>query len=61
MTTVRNIVCTVNLGCRLDLKTIAMRARNAEYNPKRCVAVFAGGVVSLVMVLSLLLLLLCYL
>jgi hypothetical protein len=30
----RNIVATVNLGCRLDLKTIAMHARNAEYNPK---------------------------
>lgn len=25
---------TVNLGCKLDLKTIALRARNAEYNPK---------------------------
>jgi hypothetical protein len=24
----------VNLGCKLDLKTIALRARNAEYNPK---------------------------
>jgi hypothetical protein len=30
----RNIVATVNLGTRLDLKTIAMHARNAEYNPK---------------------------
>jgi len=30
----RNIVATVNLACRLDLKTIAMHARNAEYNPK---------------------------
>lgn len=30
----RNIVATVNLGIRLDLKTIAMHARNAEYNPK---------------------------
>uniref|UniRef100_A0A287D9X2 TATA-box binding protein n=1 Tax=Ictidomys tridecemlineatus TaxID=43179 RepID=A0A287D9X2_ICTTR len=29
-----NIVSTVNLGCKLDLKTIALRARNAEYNPK---------------------------
>ena len=28
----RNIVSTVNLGCKLDLKTIALRARNAEYN-----------------------------
>lgn len=30
----RNIVSTVNLDCRLDLKTIALHARNAEYNPK---------------------------
>uniref|UniRef100_A0A8C8CFJ2 TATA-box-binding protein n=1 Tax=Oncorhynchus tshawytscha TaxID=74940 RepID=A0A8C8CFJ2_ONCTS len=30
----QNIVSTVNLGCKLDLKTIALRARNAEYNPK---------------------------
>uniref|UniRef100_A0A668U047 TATA-box binding protein n=1 Tax=Oreochromis aureus TaxID=47969 RepID=A0A668U047_OREAU len=32
-------VSTVNLGCKLDLKTIALRARNAEYNPKRFAAV----------------------
>lgn len=31
---IRNIVATVNLDCRLDLKTIALHARNAEYNPK---------------------------
>ncbi|KAJ8607728.1 hypothetical protein MRB53_040116 [Persea americana] len=31
-----NIVATVNLDCRLDLKTIALHARNAEYNPKVC-------------------------
>ena len=30
----RNIVSTVNLGTRLDLKFIALHARNAEYNPK---------------------------
>lgn len=30
----RNIVATCNLGITLDLKTIAMHARNAEYNPK---------------------------
>jgi len=30
----RNLVATVNLDCRLDLKTIALHARNAEYNPK---------------------------
>ncbi|EME26936.1 TATA-box-binding protein [Galdieria sulphuraria] len=35
-----NLVCTVNLGVRnLDLKTIAIKARNAEYNPKRFQAV----------------------
>jgi transcription initiation factor TFIID TATA-box-binding protein len=32
-------VSTVNLGCRLDLKKIALHARNAEYNPKRFAAV----------------------
>ncbi|EPE05681.1 rna polymerase i and iii transcription factor complex component [Ophiostoma piceae UAMH 11346] len=31
--TLQNIVATVNLDCRLDLKTIALHARNAEYNP----------------------------
>lgn len=31
---IQNIVATVNLECRLDLKTIALHARNAEYNPK---------------------------
>ena len=30
----QNVVATVNLGCRLDLKEIALHARNAEYNPK---------------------------
>mmetsp|Transcript_15159 Transcript_15159/g.22703 ORF Transcript_15159/g.22703 Transcript_15159/m.22703 type:complete len:254 (-) Transcript_15159:103-864(-) len=35
----QNIVSTVNLGCSLDLKTIALKARNAEYNPKRFAAV----------------------
>ncbi|XP_050422502.1 uncharacterized protein LOC126834539 [Adelges cooleyi] len=37
--TLQNIVSTVNLGCRLDLKTIALHARNAEFNPKRFAAV----------------------
>lgn len=32
--TLQNIVATVNLGCLLDLKNIALHARNAEYNPK---------------------------
>jgi transcription initiation factor TFIID TATA-box-binding protein len=35
----QNIVSTVSLGCRLELKEIVMRARNAEYNPKRFAAV----------------------
>lgn len=35
----RNIVSTVNLNCKLDLKKIALHARNAEYNPKRFAAV----------------------
>mmetsp|Transcript_200 Transcript_200/g.398 ORF Transcript_200/g.398 Transcript_200/m.398 type:complete len:200 (-) Transcript_200:736-1335(-) len=35
----QNIVSTVNMGCRLDLKQIALKARNAEYNPKRFAAV----------------------
>uniref|UniRef100_A0A3Q3QIP2 TATA box-binding protein-like 2 n=1 Tax=Monopterus albus TaxID=43700 RepID=A0A3Q3QIP2_MONAL len=35
----QNIVSTVNLGCPLDLKFIALQARNAEYNPKRFAAV----------------------
>lgn len=30
---------TVNLDTKLDLKTIALHARNAEYNPKRFAAV----------------------
>lgn len=36
---IRNIVSTVNLTCKLDLKKIALHARNAEYNPKRFAAV----------------------
>jgi transcription initiation factor TFIID TATA-box-binding protein len=35
----QNIVATVNLDCELDLKMIALSARNAEYNPKRFAAV----------------------
>lgn len=30
----QNVVATVDLGCRLELKDIALHARNAEYNPK---------------------------
>jgi len=32
--TLQNIVSTVNMGCPLNLKQIAMGARNAEFNPK---------------------------
>ncbi|KAI3734642.1 hypothetical protein L6452_14116 [Arctium lappa] len=32
--TLQNIVSTVNLDCKLDLKAIALQARNAKYNPK---------------------------
>jgi transcription initiation factor TFIID TATA-box-binding protein len=35
----QNIVSTANLGCRLDLRKIALNCRNAEYNPKRFAAV----------------------
>lgn len=35
----QNVVSTVNLSCRLDLKAIALKSRNAEYNPKRFAAV----------------------
>ncbi|KAI9332876.1 TATA binding protein [Zopfochytrium polystomum] len=35
----QNIVATVNLDCKLDLTTIVLHARNAEYNPKRFAAV----------------------
>lgn len=34
----RNIVSTVDLKTSLDLKKIALHARNAEYNPKVSVA-----------------------
>lgn len=37
--TLQNVVATVNLNCKLDLKNIALHARNAEYNPKRFAAV----------------------
>ena len=35
----QNVVSTANMMCKLDLKTIALKARNAEYNPKRFAAV----------------------
>lgn len=34
----QNIVATCNLQHQLDLSSIAQRARNAEYNPKRFAA-----------------------
>ncbi|KAI1719342.1 transcription factor TFIID (or TATA-binding protein, TBP) domain-containing protein [Ditylenchus destructor] len=37
--TIQNIVATCNLGIMLDLKHLALHARNAEYNPKRFAAV----------------------
>lgn len=36
---VQNVVSMFNLGTKLDLKHIALHARNAEYNPKRFAAV----------------------
>ncbi|XP_004601822.2 TATA box-binding protein-like 2 [Sorex araneus] len=39
MPQLQNIVSTVNLACILDLKKIALHAKNAEYNPKRFAAV----------------------
>ena len=35
----QNVVATANMQYQLDLKTIALKARNAEYNPKRFAAV----------------------
>jgi transcription initiation factor TFIID TATA-box-binding protein len=37
--TLQNIVSTVDLGVKLDLKQIALKSRNAEYNPRRFAAV----------------------
>ena len=39
MPTIHNVVSTVDLKCELNLKQIALKARNAEYNPKRFSAV----------------------
>lgn len=36
---IQNVVATINLGCKLNLKEISFRARNSEYNPKRFQAV----------------------
>jgi transcription initiation factor TFIID TATA-box-binding protein len=35
----QNMVSTINLGCKLDLKKITRQARNVEYKPKRFAAV----------------------
>ncbi len=37
--TIQNVVATVQLGVKLDLKAIVRQARNAEYNPRRFAAV----------------------
>jgi len=37
--TFSNIVATANVSCQLDLKSLALHLRNAEYNPKRFPAV----------------------
>ena len=34
-----NIVATADIECQLDLKSVALHLRNAEYNPKRFPAV----------------------
>jgi len=36
---IQNIASTANLGVRLDLKTIALKCRNTEFNPRRFGAV----------------------
>lgn len=36
---IENIVSTANLGCPLNLRIIALQAKNAEYNPRRFSAV----------------------
>ena len=36
---IQNVVSTINLDIKLDLKTITLQAPNTEYNPKRFVAV----------------------
>lgn len=35
----QNVVATVNLGTKLDLQKIALKTRNAEFNPQRFSAV----------------------
>ena len=40
----QNIVATVNLGVKLDLKSVALHARNAEYNPKVLSVLFVRAI-----------------
>ena len=35
----KNVVATMNVKCKLDLKEIVTKSRNSEYNPKRFAAV----------------------
>ncbi|XP_022720881.1 TATA-box-binding protein 2-like [Durio zibethinus] len=37
--TIENVVSTVNLGCKLDLKAIALHSRNTEHKPQKFAAV----------------------
>lgn len=39
----RNILATVDLGCRIELRKIVLHVRSAEYNPRR----FPGSVIRL--------------
>lgn len=39
MPVIHNVVATASLGCELNLKQVALTARNAEYNPRRFAAV----------------------
>mmetsp|Transcript_22571 Transcript_22571/g.25396 ORF Transcript_22571/g.25396 Transcript_22571/m.25396 type:complete len:252 (-) Transcript_22571:1205-1960(-) len=36
---IKNVVASARLNCPIDLKLVALKARNAEYNPKRFPAV----------------------
>jgi len=40
--TLVNVTATANMKVPIDLKTVVMRARNAEYNPKRFSACVSG-------------------
>lgn len=31
---ITNMVCTIDLDCILDLRKIALKTKNSEYNPK---------------------------